>query len=72
MNSFSEDSDIPETSTILLCHFLHIFVDSIAVSVFVFILIDFGKYTIRNKYTKKSDCEMSWLVYIFGIWLKMQ
>ena len=34
--------------------------DSIAVSVFVFILIDFdNKY---NKYTKKSDCEMSWLV----------
>ena len=37
-------------------------IDSIAVSVFVFILIDFDKYTIRNKYKKKSDCEMSWLV----------
>ena len=38
--------------------------DSIAVSVFVFILIDFDNTdTIRNKYTKKSDCEMSWHVY---------
>ena len=38
--------------------------DSIAVSVFVVILIEFDKYnhTIRNKYPKKSDCEISWLV----------